>query len=58
MKLKPLLYVDGETFVDGDDLSKVTVEAKVSHMNAGRSCGSSSSSPSVVTSAAMATAKS
>ncbi len=29
VKLDPLLYVDGDTFVDGDDLSKVTVEAKV-----------------------------
>jgi large subunit ribosomal protein L21 len=27
--LLPLLYVDGETVVDGDDLAKVTVEAKV-----------------------------
>ncbi len=25
VKLEPLLYVDGDTFVDGDDLSKVTV---------------------------------
>ncbi len=29
VKLDPLLYVDGDTVVDGDDLSKVTVEAKV-----------------------------
>jgi large subunit ribosomal protein L21 len=29
VKLDPLLYVDGETVVDGDDLSKVTVQAKV-----------------------------
>jgi large subunit ribosomal protein L21 len=27
--LHPLLYVDGDTLVDGDDLAKVTVEAKV-----------------------------
>jgi large subunit ribosomal protein L21 len=27
--LDPLLYVDGDTLVDGDDLAKVTVEAKV-----------------------------
>ena len=27
--LEPLLYVDGEDVVDGDDLSKVKVEAKV-----------------------------
>jgi large subunit ribosomal protein L21 len=27
--LVPLLYVDGDNVVDGDDLSKVTVEAKV-----------------------------
>ncbi len=27
--MDPLLYVDGDTLVDGDDLSKVTVEAKV-----------------------------
>jgi large subunit ribosomal protein L21 len=27
--LDPLLYVDGENVVDGDDLTKVTVEAKV-----------------------------
>ena len=27
--LQPLLYVDGETVVDGDDLGKVTVEARV-----------------------------
>ena len=27
--LDPLLYVDGDNVVDGDDLSKVTVEAKV-----------------------------
>jgi large subunit ribosomal protein L21 len=27
--LEPLLYVDGATVVDGDDLSKVTVSAKV-----------------------------
>jgi large subunit ribosomal protein L21 len=29
VKLDPLLYVDGDTVVDGDDLSKVTVQAKV-----------------------------
>jgi large subunit ribosomal protein L21 len=29
VKLDPLLYVDGETVVDGDDLAKVTVQAKV-----------------------------
>ncbi len=29
IKLDPLLYVDGDNVVDGDDLSKVTVEAKV-----------------------------
>ncbi len=29
VKLVPLLYVDGENVVDGDDLAKVTVEAKV-----------------------------
>ncbi|HWE32388.1 MAG TPA: 50S ribosomal protein L21 [Solirubrobacteraceae bacterium] len=29
VKLDPLLYVDGDTVVDGDDLSKVTIEAKV-----------------------------
>jgi large subunit ribosomal protein L21 len=28
-KLEPLLYVDGSVLVDGADLSKVTVEAKV-----------------------------
>jgi large subunit ribosomal protein L21 len=27
--LDPLLYVDGENVVDGEDLAKVTVEAKV-----------------------------
>ncbi|MGH2883426.1 MAG: 50S ribosomal protein L21 [Solirubrobacteraceae bacterium] len=27
--LRPLLYVDGDNVVDGDDLAKVTVEAKV-----------------------------
>ena len=27
--LDPLLYVDGDNVVDGDDLSKVTVEAKI-----------------------------
>jgi large subunit ribosomal protein L21 len=27
--LDPLLYVDGDNVVDGDDLSKITVEAKV-----------------------------
>jgi len=27
--LRPLLYVDGDNVVDGDDLSKVTVEAKI-----------------------------
>ena len=27
--LAPLLFVDGDNVVDGDDLSKVTVEAKV-----------------------------
>ncbi|MGZ4310836.1 MAG: 50S ribosomal protein L21 [Solirubrobacteraceae bacterium] len=27
--LDPLLYVDGDNVVDGDDLAKVTVEAKV-----------------------------
>jgi large subunit ribosomal protein L21 len=27
--MDPLLYVDGDNVVDGDDLSKVTVEAKV-----------------------------
>ena len=27
--LEPLLYVDGETVLDGGDLSKVKVEAKV-----------------------------
>ncbi|HTU94789.1 MAG TPA: 50S ribosomal protein L21 [Solirubrobacteraceae bacterium] len=27
--LDPLLYVDGDNLVDGDDLAKVTVEAKV-----------------------------
>ena len=29
IKLDPLLYVDGDNVVDGDDLSKVTVEATV-----------------------------
>jgi large subunit ribosomal protein L21 len=29
LKLEPLLYVDGSDVVDGDALSKVTVEAKV-----------------------------
>ena len=29
VKLDPLLYVDGDNVVDGDDLSKVTVEATV-----------------------------
>jgi large subunit ribosomal protein L21 len=29
IKMDPLLYVDGDNVVDGDDLSKVTVEAKV-----------------------------
>jgi large subunit ribosomal protein L21 len=29
LKLQPLLYVDGDNVVDGDDISKVTVEAKV-----------------------------
>ncbi|MFL5865225.1 MAG: 50S ribosomal protein L21 [Solirubrobacteraceae bacterium] len=27
--LRPLLYVDGENVVDGDDIAKVTVEARV-----------------------------
>jgi large subunit ribosomal protein L21 len=27
--LRPLLYVDGDNVVDGEDLAKVTVEAKV-----------------------------
>jgi large subunit ribosomal protein L21 len=27
--LQPLLYVDGDTVVDGEDLAKVTVEAKI-----------------------------
>jgi large subunit ribosomal protein L21 len=27
--LDPLLYVDGDTVLDGDDLSKVTVQAKI-----------------------------
>ena len=27
--LQPLLYVDGDNVVDGDDLSKVTVEARI-----------------------------
>jgi large subunit ribosomal protein L21 len=27
--LQPLLYVDGDEVVDGDDISKVTVEARV-----------------------------
>ncbi len=27
--LQPLLYVDGDTVLDGDDLSKVTVSARV-----------------------------
>ena len=29
VKLDTLLYVDGDTVVDGDDLSKVTVQARV-----------------------------
>jgi large subunit ribosomal protein L21 len=29
LKLEPLLYVDGADVIDGDRLSKVTVEAKV-----------------------------
>jgi large subunit ribosomal protein L21 len=29
VSLEPLLYVDGDTVADGDDLSKVSVEAKV-----------------------------
>jgi large subunit ribosomal protein L21 len=29
LTLDPLLYVDGDNVVDGDDLAKVTVEAKV-----------------------------
>jgi len=29
LTLDPLLYVDGDNVVDGDDLSRVTVEAKV-----------------------------
>jgi large subunit ribosomal protein L21 len=29
VELQPLLYVDGDTVVDGEDLSKVKVEAKV-----------------------------
>jgi large subunit ribosomal protein L21 len=29
LTLEPLLYVDGDNLVDGDDLAKVTVEAKV-----------------------------
>jgi large subunit ribosomal protein L21 len=29
VELQPLLYVDGDTVVDGDDLGKVKVEAKV-----------------------------
>jgi large subunit ribosomal protein L21 len=29
VELQPLLYVDGDTIVDGDDLGKVKVEAKV-----------------------------
>ncbi len=27
--LQPLLYVDGDTLIDGDDISKVKVEARV-----------------------------
>ena len=27
--LRPLLYVDGDNVVDGDDLAKVTVEARI-----------------------------
>jgi large subunit ribosomal protein L21 len=27
--LQPLLFVDGDTLVDGDDIGKVTVEAKI-----------------------------
>ena len=29
VKLDPLLYVDGDNVVDGDDLAKVTIEATV-----------------------------
>ena len=36
--LEPLLYVDGDNVVDGAELSKVKVEAKVWPTSAGRSC--------------------
>ncbi len=29
VQLQPLLYVDGDTLVDGEDLAKVTVEARI-----------------------------
>ena len=29
VKLEPLLYVDGDTVLDGDDLGKVNIEARV-----------------------------
>jgi large subunit ribosomal protein L21 len=29
VELRPLLYVDGETLIDGEDASKVTVQARV-----------------------------
>ncbi len=57
-QLQPLLYVDGDEVVDGDDLAKVKVEARSSPTSAAPSCASSSSSPSAATSAAPATARS
>ena len=29
VELRPLLYVDGETLIDGEDASKITVQARV-----------------------------
>ena len=36
VELEPLLYVDGSTVVDGEDLGKVKVEAKVLAQERGR----------------------
>ena len=55
--LQPLLYVDGSSVVDGEDLARVSVEAPWSPTSADPSSGSSSSSPSAATSGAPATGR-
>ena len=56
--LEPLLWRAEETVFDAEGLSAVKVTAKVWSTSAGRSCACSSSSLSVATSAAPATARS